>query len=88
MKLWRMKGAALAERRTPEHLRTALRMHNRMLGFVHTPDEPADAVRELAILLDEGALSRLLSESLVAFAHGREPDGCGRCPGRLGSHAG
>lgn len=63
VKLWRMKGSAHAERRTAEHLRTALGMHNRMLGFVHTPDEPADLVRELAILFDPGALDRLLVAS-------------------------
>ena len=27
-----------------------LEVNNRMLGYVHTPDEPADIVRELGIL--------------------------------------
>ncbi|MBS0159855.1 MAG: hypothetical protein JSS26_14855 [Nitrospira sp.] len=60
VKLWHLKGSAHAERRTSDHLRTTLGMHNRMLGFVHTPDEPADLVRELSILFDPIALGKLL----------------------------
>lgn len=63
VKLWRMKGSAHAHRRTGEHIRTALGMHNRMLGFVHTPDEPADLIRELAIILEPSLLTTLLRAS-------------------------
>jgi hypothetical protein len=66
IKLWKMKGSAYAHRRTEEHLRTALGMHSRMLGFVHTPDEPADLVRELSILLDPRALTQLLRAAIAA----------------------
>lgn len=52
VKLWALKGSAHPERRAPHHLRTWMQMHNRMLGFVHCPDEPADLVRELGILFD------------------------------------
>jgi hypothetical protein len=68
IKLWTMKGSAHMHRRTREHLRTALGMHNRMLGFVHTPDEPADLVRDLSILLEPRALTQLLRTSLVAMS--------------------
>jgi len=63
VKLWKLKGSAHAERRTEQHLRTVVRMHNRMLGFVHTPDEPADLVRELGILMDPVAMGLLLEET-------------------------
>lgn len=64
VKLWRMKGSAKAERRTEAHLRTALRMHNRMLGFVHAPDEPADLVRDLSILFEPDELRTLVCACL------------------------
>ncbi|MBS9422449.1 nucleoside-diphosphate kinase [Photorhabdus caribbeanensis] len=60
VKLWRLKGSAHAARRKADQLRSVLGMHNRMLGFVHTPDEPADLVRELSILFDSDELSALL----------------------------
>lgn len=60
VKVWRLKGSAHADRRTDAHLRTALRMHNRMLGFVHSPDEPADLVRDLSILFEPAELRSLL----------------------------
>ncbi|MFV8907667.1 nucleoside-diphosphate kinase [Serratia fonticola] len=60
VKLWRLKGSAHAERRQNDQLRSELGMHNRMLGFVHTPDEPADFVRELSILFNSSALRALL----------------------------
>ncbi len=62
VKLWSLKGSAHPERRGAEHLRTAMRMHNRMLGFVHAPDEPADLVRELGILFDHDRLHALLAQ--------------------------
>ncbi|CAQ84651.1 MULTISPECIES: nucleoside-diphosphate kinase [Photorhabdus] len=60
VKLWRLKGSAHAARRTADQLHSVLGMHNRMLGFVHTPDEPADLVRELSIFFDATELSMLL----------------------------
>ena len=53
VRLWELKGSAHEARRTAGHLRSVVRMHNRMLGFVHTPDEPADLLREFGILLDD-----------------------------------
>jgi len=52
MRLAEMKGAALAEKRTPDQLRSVLRPPNRILNFVHICDEPADIVRELGIFFD------------------------------------
>ncbi len=66
VKLWGMKGSAHADRRNEQHLRTLLRMHNRMLGFVHTPDEPADLVRDLSILLGGPALGALMRDCAAA----------------------
>ncbi|AVS73629.1 nucleoside-diphosphate kinase [Paracidovorax cattleyae] len=68
VKLWGMKGSAHADRRNEQHLRTLLRMHNRMLGFVHTPDEPADLVRDLSILLGGPALVALVRDCAAAPA--------------------
>ncbi|MDA8449447.1 hypothetical protein M4R21_06900 [Acidovorax sp. GBBC 3297] len=66
VRLWGMKGSAHADRRNEQHLRTLLRMHNRMLGFVHTPDEPADLVRDLSILLGGPALVALMRDCAAA----------------------
>lgn len=68
VKLWGMKGSAHADRRSKQHLRTLLHMHNRMLGFVHTPDEPADLVRDLSILLDGPTLHALMHECVTAVS--------------------
>lgn len=46
-----MKGSADRKLRSQEHLRTKLGMRNRMLSLIHCPDEPADLLRDLAILL-------------------------------------
>ncbi|MEZ5077261.1 MAG: nucleoside-diphosphate kinase [Solirubrobacterales bacterium] len=51
VRLWGLKGQTDERRRDPGHLRSVIGMRNRMLGFVHTPDEPADIVREQGILL-------------------------------------
>lgn len=61
VQLWALKGSAHAERRQAHHLRTLIGMRNRMIGFIHTPDEPADFIRELGILLD-GSTRRALME--------------------------
>lgn len=67
VRLAALKGDALATRRTPGQLRSRLAPPNRILNFVHVPDEPADVVRELGILFDRDARRALLR----AIAHGR-----------------
>ncbi|AEG94251.1 nucleoside-diphosphate kinase [Ramlibacter tataouinensis] len=73
--LWALKGSAHPERRRAEHLRTAMAMHNRMLGFVHCPDEPADLVRELGILLPLEELRPLLLACIPGCGGDPVPDG-------------
>lgn len=46
------KGSAAPEGRRPDTLRAILQSPNGLLNFVHSPEEPADIVRELAIYLD------------------------------------
>lgn len=47
----RLKGPALVARRSDSDLRTYLQSPNSILNFVHAADEPADVVRELAVLV-------------------------------------
>lgn len=59
-----LKGNAVATKRTGTELRSALRPPNSVLNFVHVPDEPADIVRELGILFEQGerlALMRMIA---------------------------
>lgn len=51
VRLWGLKGPTDPAERHAGHLRTVVGMTNRMLGFVHTSDEPADVLREHGILL-------------------------------------
>jgi hypothetical protein len=67
VRLSALKGSAAAEKRAPHHLRTRLRSPHRLINFVHVADEPADIVRELAILLDTDGRHALL-ELLAAPA--------------------
>lgn len=61
-----IKGPSDVSLQPPECLRRLLGQPNRILSFIHVADEPADLLRELAIMLDEPALRR----ALAAFAHG------------------
>ena len=63
VRLWRLKGSVFPEHRRPNQLRTMLEVNNRMLGYVHTPDEPADIVRELGILFRQNDRLRLLERA-------------------------
>jgi len=54
------KGPADPARREPGQLRHRLGNENLLLNFVHAADEPADLVRELAVLLDSADRRRLL----------------------------
>jgi len=64
VRLARLKGPALPERQGPGHLRYELGAPNRIVSFVHVPDEPADIVRDLSLLLDRNALVQLLARML------------------------
>ncbi len=49
------KGPAVAHRRKASDLRTQLGSPNPVVTFVHIPDEPADIVRDVGVLLDRPA---------------------------------
>jgi hypothetical protein len=49
-----------------ESLRGRLRCPALMLNFAHAPDEPADVVRELAVLCDAGAQQQVIGAMLAA----------------------
>ena len=59
------KGPTDPAKRVPGELRHALPTDSYLLNFVHTPDEPADVLRELGIYFDsarrEQAFERILS---------------------------
>lgn len=61
VRLARMKGPALPERRSPGQLRHELRAPNRIVSYVHIPDEPADIIRDLSVLFDRREMVRLLT---------------------------
>jgi nucleoside diphosphate kinase len=51
---------------TPGTLRHQLGCPALMLNFVHTPDEPADVLRELSVLCEAGLLGRVVRELIAA----------------------
>jgi nucleoside diphosphate kinase len=55
-----LKGHVDPARRPPQSLRSALGSSSRLVNHVHTPDEPADVVRELGVLIDPEARSSVL----------------------------
>lgn len=61
MRLARMKGPAQPELRVPGQLRYELRAPNRIVSYVHIPDEPADTVRDLSVLFERREMVRLLA---------------------------
>ena len=62
-----LKGPSSVAAQPPDCLRRLLSQPNRIFSFFHVADEPADFVRELAILFEQPERRRLLSE----FAAGR-----------------
>jgi hypothetical protein len=70
VRLSNLKGGHNPATRPATSLRTAMRSTNRLFTFVHTADEPADIVRELAVFFDRDERRRLL-----AAATGVEPAG-------------
>ena len=62
------KGPTDPRRRRPGELRHLLGRHSYLLNLVHTPDDPADVLRELAVLFDEPARAAVFD----AVAAGRD----------------
>lgn len=63
VRLTAVKGPSRPDRREPSHLRSRLGVQNRVLNFFHTTDEPADVVRELAMLFPSDECRTLLREA-------------------------
>ncbi|MEU6370036.1 nucleoside-diphosphate kinase [Streptomyces sp. NPDC046931] len=63
--LTRLKGPTDPDARRPGQLRHLLGRYSYLLNLVHTPDEPADVLRELAVHFDESERHRLFSSALA-----------------------
>lgn len=62
-----LKGPSDPDRQRPGHLRHALGASNRVLSYVHVPDEPADIVRDLSLLLGRRDLVALLARAMASL---------------------
>jgi len=60
VRLSKLKGPSDVSLQSPNCLRRALEQPNRIFSFIHVADEPADVLRELAILLDRPARRELV----------------------------
>jgi nucleoside diphosphate kinase len=58
------KGPTEPDSREPGQLRYVLGRYSYLLNLVHTTDEPADVVRELAVCLDSADRARVVAEAL------------------------
>jgi hypothetical protein len=67
VRLSSMKGPADPAERRPEHLRYRLRAGPTLFNFLHSADEPADVVRELAVLVPDTE-RRSMVEAVLAGA--------------------
>jgi nucleoside diphosphate kinase len=56
-----LKGPSRSAERDLGHLRSRIGAGDGLLNFIHTPDEPADVVRELGVLLDSPARCAVLA---------------------------
>lgn len=64
-RLARMKGPSWIDRQQPGQLRYELRSPSRIMSYVHIPDEPADIVRDLSLMLGRPELLALLEQSAL-----------------------
>lgn len=63
-KLAEQKGPSEPDERAPWQLRATLGNYNAYLNFVHSPDEPADLIRELGVLFGEDERREILNDNL------------------------
>ncbi|MEV6275011.1 nucleoside-diphosphate kinase [Nocardia sp. NPDC051832] len=61
VRLTEAKGPTDPRRRQPGQLRYVLGRHNFLLNLVHSPDDPADVLREFSIFFDEATRARMLT---------------------------
>ncbi|MEC3955940.1 nucleoside-diphosphate kinase [Nocardia sp. CDC153] len=64
VRLAETKGATDPRKRRPGDLRYLLGRHNYLLNLVHSPDDPADVLRELAIYFDENTRADVFARAL------------------------
>ena len=64
VRMQNLKGNSLPHLHKPGQLRAILQSPNRLLKFIHTPDEPADIVREIGIFFDDENRSSFLKQIL------------------------
>ncbi|KIE22939.1 hypothetical protein LK08_32580 [Streptomyces sp. MUSC 125] len=65
VELTRLKGPTDPDTRQPGQLRHLLGRHSYLLNLVHTPDEPADVLRELAVHFDDTTREHLFRSALA-----------------------
>ncbi|GGS29946.1 hypothetical protein GCM10010269_80700 [Streptomyces humidus] len=65
VRLTELKGPTDPEARAPGQLRHLLGRYSYLLNLVHTPDEPADVLRELAVHFDHTERDRLFRSALA-----------------------
>lgn len=65
VELTRLKGPTDPDARVPGQLRHLLGRYGYLLNLVHTPDEPADVLRELAVHFDDTERDRLFRSALA-----------------------
>ncbi|MFE2075820.1 hypothetical protein [Streptomyces misionensis] len=70
-----LKGPADPAQRKPEHLRHQLGVVSGLFNFTHISDEPADVLRELAVICDEPR--RELVRRRILDDHDARPDALG-----------
>jgi nucleoside diphosphate kinase len=78
VELTRLKGPTDPDVRRPGQLRHLLGRYSYLLNLVHTPDEPADVLRELAVHFDDSERDRLFRSALAdedRTGHARELTG-------------
>ncbi len=79
VRLKTLKGSAVTAGRDVGSLRAAIAAPNRMITFVHAPDEPADVIRELGVFFDRPTRLAILSN----LRCGLSSDATRRCERQL-----
>ncbi|HEY7147282.1 MAG TPA: hypothetical protein VH637_23795 [Streptosporangiaceae bacterium] len=64
-RLAQMKGPSRPDQQRPGQLRHELGSPCRVMSYVHIPDEPADIVRDLSLLLDRPEMTALIGRSMA-----------------------
>ncbi|MBF6243507.1 MULTISPECIES: nucleoside-diphosphate kinase [Nocardia] len=76
VRLTAAKGPTDPGKRQPGELRYVLGRYSYLLNLVHSPDDPADVLREFAIYFDTDARARVLREIATGEERGAEAAAC------------